>query len=117
MVVCGARAGFVKIHTKKGKDVILGATIVAPDAGNLISEITVAMKAGMGLGALSAVIHPYPTQARRLALFDGARGLPSATTDCTQRSMSVVCMYAMASARSACCGCLFTTVPATTTEL
>ena len=43
---------------------------MAPDAGNLISEITVAMKAGMGLGALATVIHPYPTQARQRALLD-----------------------------------------------
>jgi len=40
----------------------LGATIVGPDAGNMISEITVAMRAGMGLGALASVIHPYHTQ-------------------------------------------------------
>lgn len=44
------------------KDTILGATIVGPNAGNMISEVTVAMQAGMGLGALASVIHPYPTQ-------------------------------------------------------
>ncbi|QDT89520.1 mercuric reductase [Gimesia algae] len=55
--------GFVKIHVKQGTDKILGATIVASHAGDLISEISVAMKSGMGLKQLASVIHPYPTQA------------------------------------------------------
>ena len=62
-ILDGHDVGFVKIHTKEGSDVILGATIVATDAGNLISEVSVAMQAGMGLGAIANVIHPYPTQA------------------------------------------------------
>jgi pyruvate/2-oxoglutarate dehydrogenase complex dihydrolipoamide dehydrogenase (E3) component len=62
----GDTAGFVKIHTRKGSDKILGATIVARHAGDLISEISVAMAAGLGLGGLSAVIHPYPTQAEAI---------------------------------------------------
>jgi pyruvate/2-oxoglutarate dehydrogenase complex dihydrolipoamide dehydrogenase (E3) component len=59
----GQEEGFVKIHVRKGGDRILGATIVARGAGDLISEISVAMAAGMGLGGLSSVIHPYPTRA------------------------------------------------------
>ncbi|HBL43837.1 mercuric reductase [Gimesia sp.] len=55
--------GFVKIHVKQGSDKILGATIVASHAGDLISEISVAMQSGMGLKKLASVIHPYPTQA------------------------------------------------------
>jgi len=55
--------GFVKIHVKQGTDKILGATIVASHAGDLISEISVAMQSGMGLKQLASVIHPYPTQA------------------------------------------------------
>ena len=58
--------GFVKIHTAKGKDRILGATIVNRHAGEMISEISVAMAAGMGLGRLASVIHPYPTQAEAI---------------------------------------------------
>lgn len=57
----GNTNGFVKVHVKKGSDVILGATIVGAHAGDMISEITVAIKAGMGLGSLANVIHPYPT--------------------------------------------------------
>ena len=59
----GDDEGFIKIHVKKGSDRILGATIVARHAGEIISEITVAMESGMGLKKLATVIHPYPTQA------------------------------------------------------
>ena len=59
----GDEQGFLKVHCKKGTDTILGATIVARHAGEMISEITTAMEAGMGLGKFSGVIHPYPTQA------------------------------------------------------
>ncbi len=58
----GEEEGFLKVHVKKGSDRILGATIVARHAGELISEITTAMVAGMGLGGFSSVIHPYPTR-------------------------------------------------------
>ena len=65
-VLDGQDEGFVRVHVKRGTDRILGATIVAADAGNLISEVTVAMKAGAGLGTIGATIHPYPTQAEAL---------------------------------------------------
>ncbi len=55
--------GFVKIQHKKGSDEIIGATIVASHAGDMISEITTAIVAKVGLSKLSSVIHPYPTQA------------------------------------------------------
>jgi pyruvate/2-oxoglutarate dehydrogenase complex dihydrolipoamide dehydrogenase (E3) component len=58
--------GMVKIHLKKGTDTILGATIVARHAGEMINEITLAMKAGLGMKFLSGVIHPYPTQAEAI---------------------------------------------------
>ena len=55
--------GFLKIQVKKGSDSILGATIVARNGGDMISEITLAMVGGIGLKKISGVIHPYPTQA------------------------------------------------------
>jgi pyruvate/2-oxoglutarate dehydrogenase complex dihydrolipoamide dehydrogenase (E3) component len=55
--------GFVKIHVKEGTDRILGATIVARHAGEMINEITLAMVTGVGLATLARVIHAYPTQA------------------------------------------------------
>jgi pyruvate/2-oxoglutarate dehydrogenase complex dihydrolipoamide dehydrogenase (E3) component len=58
--------GFVKIHVKEGTDRILGATIVARHAGEMINEITLAMAAGIGLGTLTRVIHAYPTQAEAI---------------------------------------------------
>jgi pyruvate/2-oxoglutarate dehydrogenase complex dihydrolipoamide dehydrogenase (E3) component len=58
--------GFVKIYVKQGTDKILGATIIARHAGEMISEITTAMVAGAGLATLSQTIHPYPTQAEAI---------------------------------------------------
>ena len=58
--------GFVKIHCKRGTDKILGATIVARHAGEIISEVTTAMTAGAGLRTIAGTIHPYPTQAEAI---------------------------------------------------
>lgn len=65
-VADGEEEGFVKIHVKKGSDRIVGATIVARHAGDMISEITTAMVGGVGLKTLAQVIHPYPTQAEAI---------------------------------------------------
>ena len=62
----GETEGFVKIHTVKGTDRIVGATIVGRHAGDMISEVSTAMAAGLGLGGLASVIHPYPTQAEAI---------------------------------------------------
>lgn len=58
--------GFLKIHLPKGSDEILGATIVAADAGDLVAEICLAMTHGIGLGKIAGTIHPYPTRAEIL---------------------------------------------------
>jgi len=62
----GAEDGFLKVHVKKGTDQILGATIVAEHAGEMISEITLALVHQVGLGKIGSVIHPYPTQAEAI---------------------------------------------------
>ncbi|MFZ5785008.1 MAG: FAD-dependent oxidoreductase, partial [Acidobacteriota bacterium] len=62
----GETEGFVRIHVRKGTDEILGATVVARHAGDMISEITTAMAGKVGLGRLASVIHPYPTQAEAI---------------------------------------------------
>jgi pyruvate/2-oxoglutarate dehydrogenase complex dihydrolipoamide dehydrogenase (E3) component len=62
----GETDGFVKIHVRRGSDEILGATIVGPHAGDLISEISVAMAGKVGLGKIASVIHPYPTVAESI---------------------------------------------------
>ncbi len=62
-ILDGEEDGFARVHVTRGTDRILGATIVSAHAGDLISELTVAMRAGLGLGAIAAAIHPYPTQA------------------------------------------------------
>ncbi len=65
-VADGETEGFVKVHVGKGTDRILGATIVAPNAGDMISEITLAMVHGIGLGKIANTLHPYPTQAEAI---------------------------------------------------
>jgi pyruvate/2-oxoglutarate dehydrogenase complex dihydrolipoamide dehydrogenase (E3) component len=62
-ILDGETAGFVKVHLKDGTDQIVGATIVAAHAGDMISEITLAMVARQGLKTIGSTIHPYPTQA------------------------------------------------------
>jgi pyruvate/2-oxoglutarate dehydrogenase complex dihydrolipoamide dehydrogenase (E3) component len=62
-VTDGDEDGFLKIHVKEGTDEILGATIVARHAGEMINELSLAITAGIGLAELGRVIHAYPTQA------------------------------------------------------
>jgi len=68
----GEEEGFAKIHVRKGSDKILGATIVARHAGEMISEVTLAMVGGLGLSKVFEVIHPYPTQAMVIKASAGA---------------------------------------------
>ncbi len=65
-VADGEEDGFVKVHVRAGSDTILGATIVARHAGEMLNELTLAMVRRIGLGALASVIHPYPTQAEAI---------------------------------------------------
>jgi hypothetical protein len=65
-VLDGEDEGFVKIHVREGTDTILGATIVARHAGEMINEISLAMVAGIGLKTVAQVIHSYPTQAEAI---------------------------------------------------
>jgi pyruvate/2-oxoglutarate dehydrogenase complex dihydrolipoamide dehydrogenase (E3) component len=67
--------GFVKILTAKGSDGILGATIVGQHAGEIVAEVTFAMKHKMGLRKILATIHPYPTWAEANKYAAGQYGL------------------------------------------
>jgi pyruvate/2-oxoglutarate dehydrogenase complex dihydrolipoamide dehydrogenase (E3) component len=62
-ILDGEEDGFARIHIQKGTDKIVGATIVAAHAGDMISEFSVLMKAGAGAKTIAGTIHPYPTQA------------------------------------------------------
>jgi pyruvate/2-oxoglutarate dehydrogenase complex dihydrolipoamide dehydrogenase (E3) component len=62
-ILDGEDEGFARVHIQKGTDKVLGATIVAAHAGDMVGEFSVLMKAGAGAGTLAATIHPYPTQA------------------------------------------------------
>ncbi|OGU06860.1 MAG: mercuric reductase [Geobacteraceae bacterium GWC2_58_44] len=61
-VLDGEAEGFARVHLKKGTDRILGATIVARHAGEMINELSLAISSGLGISAIGRTIHPYPTQ-------------------------------------------------------
>lgn len=62
-ILDGETDGFARVHYDRRSGKILGGTIVARHAGDIISELTLAIANGLKLGALSSTIHPYPTQA------------------------------------------------------
>jgi len=69
-VLDGETEGFARVHLRKGTDKILGATIVARHAGEMINEFSLAITNELGISAIAKTIHPYPTQAeviKRLA--------------------------------------------------
>ena len=53
--------GFIKIVYQRKTKQILGATIMAPSAGELISEIAVARESKLAFDKLSTVMHAYPS--------------------------------------------------------
>ncbi len=56
-----AAEGFVKVLTPRGKDQVLGVTIVGVHASDLLTEFVTAMKRGLGLNKILGTIHTYPT--------------------------------------------------------
>jgi pyruvate/2-oxoglutarate dehydrogenase complex dihydrolipoamide dehydrogenase (E3) component len=64
----GEEDGFVKVHVQEATGQILGATVVARHAGDLINEISLAMSAGLDLQALGRVNEPYPTQSQAIRM-------------------------------------------------
>ncbi|MGH9847659.1 MAG: mercuric reductase, partial [Blastocatellia bacterium] len=62
----GETEGFARVHYDRKTGKILGGTIVARHAGEMIGELTIAITTGQKMSALAAAIHPYPTQAEAL---------------------------------------------------
>jgi pyruvate/2-oxoglutarate dehydrogenase complex dihydrolipoamide dehydrogenase (E3) component len=60
--------GFVKIYVREGTDTIVGATIVAARASEMINEISVIMSAGIGMRQLANILHTYPAQSDAIRL-------------------------------------------------
>jgi len=67
-VTDGGDQGFVKVHVRDGTDRILGATVVAPHAGEMINGLSLAITSRIGLRVLAKVIQAYPTQAEAIKL-------------------------------------------------
>jgi pyruvate/2-oxoglutarate dehydrogenase complex dihydrolipoamide dehydrogenase (E3) component len=62
----GEAQGFAEVLTRRGSGRILGATVVAHDAGEQIAGLCIAMSHGLGLGALARTVLPYPTRSEYL---------------------------------------------------
>ena len=67
-----AAHGFIKVLTKKGSDKILGVSIVADHAGEMLAEYVLAMKHGIGLNRILGTIHVYPTMSEANKYVAGA---------------------------------------------
>ena len=67
-VTNGIDKGFVKIFVRDGDDQILGATIVAARASEMINEVSVIMHAGIGMRELARIVHTYPAQSGAIRL-------------------------------------------------
>ena len=65
-ILDGETEGFARINVRRGTDRIVGATLVSAHAGEMMGEITLAMTRDIGLGAIAANIHSYPTQAEAI---------------------------------------------------
>ena len=61
--ICDGAKGFVKVLTVEGKPDILGATFVGGPAGDMISQVTMAMSNGLNLGQMGSSVSPYPSYA------------------------------------------------------
>jgi len=64
----GQDYGFIKIYVMPGTDQILGATIVATRASELINEMSVIMSARIGMRRLATIVHTYPAQSDAIRL-------------------------------------------------
>ncbi|HEY2922019.1 MAG TPA: FAD-containing oxidoreductase [Candidatus Binatia bacterium] len=65
-ILDGEAEGFARVHYDSKAGRILGGTIVARHAGEMLGELTLAMVAKQSVGVLSSTIHSYPTQAEVL---------------------------------------------------
>ncbi len=61
-ILDGEEEGFLRLIIQQGSDKILGATLVAAHAGDMLGELCLAVTHRIGLGKIAATIHPYPTQ-------------------------------------------------------
>jgi pyruvate/2-oxoglutarate dehydrogenase complex dihydrolipoamide dehydrogenase (E3) component len=65
-ILDGESEGFMRVLVRQGTDTILGATIVARHAGEMLPELALAITHRVGLGKIASTIHPYPTQAEAI---------------------------------------------------
>lgn len=60
--------GFTKLIFDKDTDLVIGAGITGPNAGELISELALAIEMGCEAADIGLTIHPHPTLAESVAM-------------------------------------------------
>lgn len=74
--------GFIKLIRNKETDTLIGARVVAPEGGELIMELTLAVKYGITVNDLAKTFHPYLTLSEGIKLAAIAFGKDIATLSC-----------------------------------
>jgi dihydrolipoamide dehydrogenase len=64
----------VKLFADPGRGVLVGAVVVGPEAGEMIGQLTVAVRAEVPVDVLRDTIQPFPTFSE--AVYFAARDLP-----------------------------------------
>ena len=77
-----ATVGFVKIHARKGSGTVLGATVVAPNASDLITPLSVAVHNRLTVGQVAQAFTIYPSMGGSTA--EAARQLMGLATAAAQ---------------------------------
>ncbi|MDQ3693352.1 MAG: FAD-dependent oxidoreductase [Chloroflexota bacterium] len=55
------RDGLIKLVAERGSGKLLGGHILAPHGGEMLGELTLAVRLGLPVSAIAETIHPYPT--------------------------------------------------------
>jgi len=62
----GEFSGTIKLVAAADRGVLVGATVVSPRAGEIVSELALAVRAEIPLEILADLMHPFPTFSRAL---------------------------------------------------
>jgi pyruvate/2-oxoglutarate dehydrogenase complex dihydrolipoamide dehydrogenase (E3) component len=67
----GDPGGVIKLVADAERGILVGATIVSPRAGEMLSELSLAVKLRIPIATMSDLVHPFPTFSRVLqGMFD-----------------------------------------------
>jgi pyruvate/2-oxoglutarate dehydrogenase complex dihydrolipoamide dehydrogenase (E3) component len=70
------RRGLIKLVAERGSGKVLGGHVLSPNGGEMLGEVTLAVRLGLPASVIGSTIHPYPTFADTVAY--AAREVPEA---------------------------------------